>query len=149
MLSLSVYCQQSKTNNSMKVTQFLFFDGTCKQAMEFYQTCLGGELVAIPVANTPMAAAFPPSMHQRIINARLISANLDFSACDWMLPEEKFTRGNMNCMYITDGSREETKRIFAALSKNGIITDPITDQPFGLYGALNDQFGVRWMFHAE
>jgi PhnB protein len=27
--------------------------------------------------------------------------------------------------------------------------DPITEQPFGLYGALNDKFGIRWMFTCE
>ena len=133
----------------MKISQFLFFDGTCLQAMEFYRACLGGELIATPVSDTPMKAGFPPSMHGRIINARLTASNIDISACDWMQPDEPFTRGNMNCMYISDGSREETKKVFDLLSQNANITDPIIAQPFGFYGALNDQFGVRWMFHAE
>jgi PhnB protein len=133
----------------MQVSQFLFFDGDCRQAMTFYQSCLGGELTLSPVAETHMAAAFPASMHSRIINARLVGNRVDFSACDWMRPEEQFVRGNMNCMYLSGGSREETKRIFDALSENANVTDPINALPFGYYGALNDQFGVRWMFHAE
>jgi PhnB protein len=133
----------------MQVSQFLLFDGDCRQAMTFYQSCLGGELTLSPVAETPMAAAFPASMHSRIIHARLVGNGLDFSACDWMRPEEQFVRGNMNCMYLSGGSREETKRIFDALSENAKVTDPISALPFGYYGALNDQFGVRWMFHAE
>ena len=133
----------------MKVSQFLFFDGTCQQAMSFYKACLGGELMVLPVSEAPMAAAFPPSMHSRIINARLTANGIDISACDWMRPDEAFVRGNMNCMYITDGSREDTQMIFEKLSQNANITDPLKAEPFGYYGALNDQFGVRWMFHAE
>lgn len=133
----------------MTVSQFLLFDGDCQQAMTFYQACLGGTLVATPVSETPMKAGFPPSMHSRIINARLTAEGIDISACDWMLPEEKSVRGNMNCMYISGGSREETKRVFDLLSENANVTDPIGELPFGYYGALNDQFGVRWMFHAE
>lgn len=133
----------------MKVSQFLFFDGTCLEAMTFYKTCFDGELIATPVSATPMSEGFPPSMHHRIINARLTTDDLDISACDWMRPDEEFTRGNMNCLYISGGSREETKRIFDLLSKNANVTDPLISLPFGYYGALNDQFGVRWMFHAE
>ncbi len=133
----------------MTVTQFLFFDGDCQQAMAFYKACLGGELAATPVSETPMKAGFPPSMHNRIINARLTANGVDISACDWMRPEEKFVRGNMNCLYISGGNRAETKRVFDLLSKNADVTDPIGELPYGYYGALNDQFGVRWMFHAE
>jgi PhnB protein len=133
----------------MQVSQFLFFDGDCRQAMTFYQSCLGGDLALSPVSETPMAAAFPASMHSRIINARLVGNGLDFSACDWMRPNESFTRGNMNCMYISGDSRAETKKQFELLSQNATVTDPLKEEPFGLYGALNDQFGVRWMFHAE
>jgi PhnB protein len=133
----------------MKVSPFLFFDGSCRSAMEFYQNCLGGDLLLSPVSATPMAVAFPAHMQHRIINARLSSAHIDISACDWMLPHEVCTRGNMNCMYVSEASRADTQKIFDLLARNAQITDPLKDQPFGLYGALNDQFGVRWMFHAS
>lgn len=141
--------QNKHSEKMMTVSQFLFFDGNCQQAMAFYKTCLGGTLTITPVSETPMKAGFPPSMHNRIINARLTANGVDISACDWMRPDETFTRGNMNCLYISGGSREETRRIFDAISEHANVTDPLNIQPFGYYGALNDQFGVRWMFHAE
>jgi len=133
----------------MKQSIFLFFDGNCKQAMEFYQSCLSGKLEISKVGDTHLRQAFPESMHSRVIQSKLSSVNVDISACDWMRPEEEFVRGNMNCLYISGGSREETKVIFDKLSVNANITDPLKALPFGYYGALNDQFGVRWMFHAD
>jgi PhnB protein len=61
---------------------------------------------------------------------------------------EQRVNGNAVCLYVSGGTPSETKRLFQALSQGGVVTDPIADQPFGLYGALNDKFGVRWMFHA-
>jgi PhnB protein len=124
----------------MKQSIFLFFDGNCKEAMEFYQSCLGG---------TPLKHGFPENMHYRVIQAKLSADHIDISSYDWMRPDEQFIRGNMNCMYLSGGNREETKRIFGKLSVKANITDPLKVEPFGYYGALNDQFGVRWMFHAE
>jgi|SRR5690606_23707798 PhnB protein len=94
----------------IELSTYLLLDGSCKEAMEFYHSCFGGELSISLVGDTPMQAMFPPEMHNRVINARLQAEGISLSASDWMLPSE---------------------------------------QPFGLYGALNDKFGIRWMFHSD
>jgi PhnB protein len=38
------------------------------------------------------------------------------------------------------------KALFEKLSEGAELTDPLTEQFFGTYGALSDKFGVRWMF---
>jgi PhnB protein len=63
-------------------------------------------------------------------------------------PNEPRVQGNTVCLYL-DGSFTEIKNIFEKLSDGGQVTDPLRDEPFGAYGALNDKFGIRWMFHAE
>jgi PhnB protein len=133
----------------IQVSTYLLFDGTCKQAMEFYQGCIGGDLSLSPVRETPMKQMFPPEMHDRIINASLKTDGISLSASDWMLPNEKPVQGNTVCLFVSGGSIEETKKVFSKLSNGANITNPLTEQPFGLYGALNDKFGVRWMFQAE
>ena len=45
------------------LTPYLLLDGTCKPAMEFYHSCLGGELTLMLVGNSPMKTAFPATMH--------------------------------------------------------------------------------------
>jgi PhnB protein len=133
----------------VNVSTYLLLDGTCKQAMQFYHSCFGGELTLSPVKETPMKAMFPPEMHERIIHASLKAPGISLFASDWMLPSEQPVRGNTVCLYISGGTAEETERTFAKLSDGAAITDPLTRQPFGVYGALNDKFGIRWMFHAE
>ncbi|HTK57103.1 MAG TPA: VOC family protein [Gemmatimonadales bacterium] len=133
----------------VRLTTYLLFDGDCKEAMTFYQHALGGELTMTTVGDSPMKAAFPPSMQGRIVSARLTSATVDISASDWLRPGITPVHGNMVMLYLSGGSQAETGELFAKLSAGAQVTDPLTAQPFGLYGALNDKFGNRWMFHAD
>ena len=131
------------------LSTYLLLNGTCKAAMEFYQACLGGELSLSFVGDTPMKAMFPPDMHDRVINGHLKAEGISLSASDWMLPNEQPVSGNTVCLYIAGGGAGETRSLFDKLSVGANVTDPLTAQPFGLYGALNDKFGIRWMFHSN
>ena len=71
------------------LSTYLLLDGTCKEAMEFYQSCLGGELSISLVGDTPMKQMFPPEMHDRVINAHLKSEGIALSASDWMLANQR------------------------------------------------------------
>ena len=133
----------------MQLTTYLLFDGNCKDAMAFYHAVFGGDLTMTAVGDSPMKAAFPVTMHAKIVSARLKSKVVDISASDWLRPSEKQIRGNTVCLYLSGGNPDDTKMIFRKLSEGAEVTDPLSDQPFGLYGALNDKFGNRWMFHAE
>ncbi len=135
--------------STMQVTTYLLLDGNCKEAMEFYHSVFGGELTLTTMGESPMKAMFPPAFHARVINARLKGTLVDISASDWLRPAEKPVMGNMVCFYVSGGTPEQTKAVFQKLSQGANVTDPLTAQPFGLYGALNDRFGVRWMFHAD
>jgi PhnB protein len=54
----------------------------------------------------------------------------------------------MVCLYLSGGTFQELSTLFQKLSEGAQITDPLQEQFFGYYGALNDKFSVRWMFHA-
>lgn len=136
-------------DQSITFSTYLLLDGTCKQAMEFYKSCFGGELNLTLVGESPMKGFFPEAMHKRVVNAKLVSGNVNISASDWLRPNQKPVQGNTVCLYLTGGSPGELKAIFDKLAAGGDITDPLTEQPFGMYGALNDKFGIRWMFHTD
>ena len=131
------------------LTTYLLLNGTCKQAMEFYKSVFGGELTMGKVGDSPMKNYFPETMHSKIVNARLISTNVDISASDWLRPNQTPVQGNTVCLYLSGGTPEELKTLFEKLSEGADVTDPLTVQPFGTYGALNDKFGIRWMFQAN
>jgi PhnB protein len=127
------------------LSSYLLFDGSCYQAMQFYKSCFGGELTATKVKDTPAKDSMPAFQHEKIINARLKSTNVDISASDWLRPQERAVRGNTVCLYLSGGTFQELKSIFDKLSEGADVTDPLRQQFFGTYGALNDKFGVRWM----
>jgi PhnB protein len=131
------------------LTPYLLFDGTCRQAMEFYQSCLGGELAIMKVKDSPMKDHMPPGHQDKVLNARLRNGAVEISASDWLHPDRTPVRGNTVCLYLSGGSSQELKSLFERLSEGAEVNDPLKEQPFGAYGALNDQFGVRWMFYTD
>jgi PhnB protein len=130
------------------LTPYLLFDGNCHQAMQFYQSCFGGELTVMKVKDSPVKDQMPAVLLDKTINARLTSGKLEISASDWLRPNQARVRGNTVCLYLSGGKLQELKSLFASLSEGAEVTDPLKEQFFGVYGALNDKFGVRWMFQA-
>jgi PhnB protein len=131
------------------LTPYLLFDGECRQAMEFYKSCFSGELAATKVKDSPAKDFMPAIQQEKILNARLRSGKLEISASDWLRPDQTPIRGNTVCLYLSGGTLEELKILFERLSEGAEVTDPLKEHFFGTYGALNDKFGVRWMFQTD
>ncbi len=131
------------------LTPYLLFDGNCLAAMKFYLACLGGNLTVTKVKDSPMAASMPEYQQEKVLNARLTGGRVEVSSSDWLRPDRMRIPGNAVCLYLSQGTAEEVKTLFGKLSDGADITDPLKQMPFGIYGALNDKFGMRWMFHAH
>jgi PhnB protein len=141
--------QKMAGNEMTTLTPYLLFDGKCQQAMEFYKSCFGGELTATKVKDSPAKDFMPAVQQEKIVNARLRNGKLEISASDWLRPDRTPIRGNTVCLYLSGGTFEELKTHFEKLSEGAEVTDPLKEQFFGTYGALNDKFGVRWMFQTD
>lgn len=128
------------------LTPYLLFDGNCHQAMQFYKSCLGGELAVTKVKDSPAKDYLPAFQQEKTLHARLKSDSLEISASDWLRTDQTPVRGNTVCLFLSGGSLQEMKALFERLSEGAEVTDPLKEQFFGTYGALNDKFGVRWMF---
>ena len=131
-------------------TPFLLFDGNCAEAMTFYKDCLGGELTLTKTGDTPMKDQFPPEKHNKIINARLKSGNIEFSATDWHADTLQPKPGNTFSIYVSGGTYDELKVVFDKLAQ-GADKDERTfmelrNMPFGSYGQFTDKYGVSWIF---
>lgn len=133
----------------MTLTPYLLFDGTCHDAMEFYKAVFGGELTSTKVKDSPAKDHMPAFQQDKVINAQLRSGTVQLSASDWLMPNRTPVRGNTVCLYLSGGTFEELKTLFAKLSEAADVTDPLKEMFFGAYGALNDRFGVRWMFQSN
>lgn len=135
----------------VRLTPYLLFDGNCAEAMAFYQSCFGGDLALIRLADTPMKAMFPEEKHSRIAYAHLKSTAVEFSATDWLHPTETPQPGNTTAIYVTGAADDDLQTPFNKLADGAWPQTlvPLKEMPFGLYGHLRDRFGVEWFFRGE
>lgn len=139
----------TNTQTRKTLTPYILFDGNCEQAMEFYKSCFGGELTVLKVKDSPAKNHMPSTVQDKILNARLESGQIDLSASDWVLLDRTRIEGNSVRLYLRGGTAQELKDAFEKLSEGAEILDPLKETFFGVYGGLNDRFGVRWMFQAD
>jgi len=136
----------------LHATPFLLFDGNCAEAMTFYHDCLGGDLTLTKLGDTPMKDNFPAEKHGKIINAQLVSGDIDISATDWMAsPDFDLLQGNTYAIYITGKNYDELSAIFENLrdGDNNTRLQELHDMPFGIFGQFYDKFGVQWIFRGD
>jgi PhnB protein len=139
----------SQGEETMSLTPYLLFNGTCHDAMVFYHSVFGGDLASTKVKDSPARDHMPSFQQDKTINARLRSGAIEISASDWLMPNRTPIPGNTVCLYLSGGTSENLKSIFEKLSEGADVTDPLKEIFFGTYGALNDKFGVRWMFQTN
>lgn len=128
---------------------YLLFDGTCREAMQFYHSVLGGELNLTKVSDSPAKDHMPAFQQSKIVNAHLKTGTIEISASDWLMPDRTPVRCNTVCLFLHGETYAELKSLFDKLSDGAHVTDPLKEVFFGYYGALNDKYGNRWMFQAN
>ena len=136
----------------LRCTPFLLFDGNCAEAMTFYHQCLGGDLTLSKLGDTPMKDQFPKEKHNRMINAHLVSGNIDISATDWMAsPSFDPIQGNTFALFVIGGKYEELKTVFDKLAEGADKEkfQELHDMPFGMYGQFYDKYGIQWIFKGD
>jgi PhnB protein len=138
--------EKTRGEDMTKLMPYLLFDGKCREAMEFYQSCFGGELTLTKVKDSPAKDQMPAIQQDKVLNAHLSTGRLEVSASDWLALNETPVRGNTVCLFLSGGRLAELKALFEKLSAGADVTNPLKPTYFGTYGALNDRFGVRWMF---
>ena len=128
------------------VTTYLGFDGNCREAMSFYQQCLGTELELNPYPDAHGQPSSDPAA--RIMHAKLSRAGAPILMASDSPQPGSVRPGNNFSVAIDCDSLEEADRLFAALSRHGEVRMPLTDAPWGArFGMLTDQFRVQWMLN--
>ena len=130
-----------------EIITYLNFDGNTREAMKFYERCLGGELYIMPFSEAP--GDFPKEAKDRIMHATLRNGSAVLMASDTM-PGMPFKQGNNFSICISPESLDETDRLFAALGEKGKVTMPLQETFWGArFGMVTDQFGINWMLNFE
>ncbi len=131
-----------------QMTPYLHFNGSCNEAMKFYQASLGGELDIQKVGESPMAGQMPPEMQDQVLHSMLQTGSFAIFASD-ILDTAGTTRGNQYALCLTCSSKSEINSLYAKLSAGGNITHPLKEEFFGTFGDCTDKFGIDWMFQLD
>ena len=129
-----------------QLNAYLFFDGTCADAMRFYERTLGGKLeMMMTHAESPMADKTPPGSADRIMHARVAVDGGTLMASDSMAgqPYAGMKGFSLSLIYPTVA---DAKRVFNALAAGGSVTMPMEKTFWAeAFGMLVDRFGTPWM----
>lgn len=129
-----------------QINAYLHFDGNCREAMDFYRDCLGGDLTVITVGDSPMAKEWPAEKSSDILHSRLQKNGIVLMGSD-MGCTGKGAPSQAVSLSLSCSSREELEGYFSSLSSGGEVTHPIHDFFAGTMGAITDRFGKNWMFY--
>ena len=133
----------------MHVTSYIFFKGTCAEALKFYEAAAGAKILyTMTYGATPAGAQVPAELQDKIINCAFTIGDTTVMASDGM-PERWATVDGFALCIGTDSS-EDAERIYGALSEGGKIDMPMGETFFAhRYGQFTDKFGIPWMIIHE
>jgi PhnB protein len=132
----------------MQIESYLFFNGRCEEAIEFYQRALGAEVLMLmrnkESPEPPPPGTMPPGSEDKVMHAtlRIGTSNLMLSDgyCDG---KPAFTGFSLS---LDAADEAEAERLFAALSDGGTVQMPLAKTFWSpKFGMVADRFGVGWM----
>jgi len=129
-----------------KLVPYIFLNGRCEEALEFYKSVFGGGYEMMRVGDSAVASEMPPDAGNRVMHASFTAGDVAFMASDGR--EVKTVdpdAGNVSlALTFEDASRGED--VFNALAAGGKTVVPL-DTAFwgGRFGNVVDKFGTDWL----
>jgi len=129
------------------VQPYLFFDGKCEEAIQFYQHALGAKLnmqMRFKDSPEPPSPGCAPADTSKIMHAQFQIGDTEVMASDGRgSGNPKFEGFSLSLSLPTEA---EVERAFQALAEGGAIQMPLGKTFFSArFGMVTDRFGVMWM----
>lgn len=135
------------TKNSPVVQPYLFFDGRCEEAVEFYRKALGAQVETLTrFKDSPDPGMCPPGAGDKVMHASIRIGETTVMASDGQCSGRQSFEGFALSLTLPDAA--EAERLFAALGDGGRVQMPLIKTFFSpRFGMVADRFGVSWMIH--
>ena len=131
----------------MDLQPYLFFEGRCEEAIEFYKRALGAKVeMLMRFKESPEKEACPvePGMEDKVMHASLRVGNAMLLASDGMSEGKANFKGFS--LSLTVPTEAEADRLFSALADGGQVQMPLAKTFWSpKFGMVADRFGVSWM----
>ncbi|MDE0051818.1 MAG: VOC family protein [Rhodospirillales bacterium] len=132
----------------MSLNVYLFFDGNCREAFEFYRSVFGGEFKLIQTfSDGPPELNVPDSEKGRIMHVSLpVGSTVLMGSDSTSAFGPPQVAGDNFAISVDAESREQCDDLCARLSEGGTVTTPPQEMFWGAYfGCWTDRFGIKWM----
>jgi len=136
----------------MEIQPYLFFDGRCEEAVEFYRRAVGAEVEMLlrfkDSPEPPQPGMLAPGNENKVMHASFKIGTTTVLASDGRCQGRPNFQGFSLSLIVSDDA--SAKRLFAALLDGGQVQMPLTKTFFAAsFGTLTDRFGVSWMVLAR
>jgi PhnB protein len=136
----------------MPVTPYLFFNGRCEEALEFYKKALGAEVEMMvrfkEAPEQPPPDQVAPGNENKIMHACVRINGAAIMASDGCAQGKPQFEGFSLSVNAKDEA--EADRMFAALADGGKVQMPLGKTFFAKrFGMVADRFGLGWMVTVE
>ena len=132
----------------MKIEPYLFFEGRCDEAIEFYRRTLGAEISMLmrykDSPEPPVPGMLPSGSENKVMHANLRIGDTNVMVSDGECSGQPGFRGFS--LSITAPDKARADQIFAALADGGQVRMALAKTFFSpRFGMVADRFGVSWM----
>ena len=129
------------------LTPYLFFNGNCRDAMKFYESCFGGKLELMTYGDAK-GPGCPLAEKDKIMHGALMAKDLLLMASD--RADKAPTPGDNISLSLNCENLPEIERLFNALGDRGQVGLPLHDAFWGdRFGVVVDRFGINWMLNCK
>ncbi len=132
----------------MQVQPYLFFDGRCEEAVEFYRRALSAEVTMLmrykDSPDIPPPGMVAPGSEDKVMHTSFRIGETTVMASDGRCEGRPGFQGFS--LSLTAPNEAEADRLFAALADGGQVQMLLTKTFFSpAFGMVTDRFGVPWM----
>jgi PhnB protein len=132
----------------MKVQPYLFFDGRCEEALDFYKRALGAEITALmrfsESPDPPPPGMVAPGSENKVMHASFRVGETEVMASDGRAGGRPEFKGVSLSLSVP--TEADADRLFGVLAEGGQVQMPIGRTFFSpRFGMVADRFGVSWM----
>ena len=130
-----------------EVSPYFTFKGNCREAIEFYESALGAEvLFTQTVGESPMPEMGPA---ENIMHCTIRIGNSKIMMSDDPRPEAAAGGSNIS-LAIGLYDPKQAEQLFGNLTKDGSVIMPLQKTYWAeAFGMGTDKFGIRWMVSCE
>ena len=131
----------------MLVEPYLFFEGCCEEALNFYVQTLDAEITFMMYfKDSPEPESCPDGGEDKVMHANLRIGDTTIMASDGRCEGTPDFQGF--ALSLSPTTDEDARRIFNALLEGGEMLMPLEKTFWSpLFGMVKDRFGMIWMIN--